>query len=166
MMMLQLARNVRAVRTVLTEVIRKPFPLARELGADPDPQPGRRTTWRPGLRKHRPDRDIRVVIECVACAETVQSAIRFAGRAAHRDVLRPDRPGLRRFLQTLRGLKKELTLKNLLRNPQHAGPRRGHHHVRPVRGCGAADRTRRVSLDDIAGAFGPGARNRKGDRVP
>ncbi len=162
MMMLQLARMSGAVRTVLLEVNESRFPLAKTLGADLTLNPLKDDVE--ARLSENGLTDIRVVIECVGRAETVQSAVRYAGKAATVMIFGLTDPDCAVPYKPFEAFKKELTIKTSFVNPNTQGRAAdiitsGRLQLEPLI-------DKRVALDDIGQAFGPGARNGKVIVVP
>ncbi len=97
--------------------------------------------------------DIRVVIECVGRAETVQSAVRYAGKAATVMIFGLTDPDCAVPYKPFEAFKKELTIKTSFVNPNTQGRAAdiitsGRLQLEPLI-------DKRVALDDIGQAFGP-----------
>ena len=119
MIMLQLARMSGATRIVLLETNEKRFELAKSLGAELALNP-LRDDVAAALREHGMD-DIRVVIECVGRPETVEYAIRYAGKAATVMIFGLTDPDCAIPYKPFEAFKKELTIKTSFVNPNTQG---------------------------------------------
>jgi len=157
MIMLQLARMGGAATTILLETNEKRFALARALGADhvlnpikDDVQAALQTICRG---------DVRVVIECVGRAETVENAIAYAGKAATVLIFGLTDPDCAIPYQPFAAFKKELTIKTSYVNPNTQG--RAADIIASGRLNLADLISDRVALKDAAKAFAPGPRNGK-----
>lgn len=157
MMMLQLARMSGAVRTVMLEPNESRFPLAAALGADLTLNPLRDDVAKE--LAHNGFDDIRVAIECVGRPETVETAIRYAGKAATVMIFGLTDPDCAIPYMPFQAFKKELTLKTSFVNPNTQGRAAG------IITSGKLRLTEligdRISLDRIGEAFAPGPRNGK-----
>jgi len=157
MIMLQLAQMAGAVRTVLLETNENRFALAAALGADLTLNPLKDDV--PAELNRHGFQDIRVVIECVGRPETVESAIRYAGKAATVLIFGLTNPDCAIPYMPFQAFKKELTLKTSFVNPNTQGRAAdiitsGKLHLDEL----ISDR---IPLDQISGAFAPGPRNGK-----
>ena len=157
MIMLQLARMSGAARVALLETNPRRFELARRLGADVALDPAA-CDVAAELARHGMA-DIRVAIECVGRPETVEMAIRHAGKAATVMIFGLTAPDDAIPFQPFAAFKKELTIKTSFVNPNTQGR------------AAAIIASGRLNLADLIGdrlplarigeAFAPGPRNGK-----
>lgn len=157
MIMLQLAQMSGASKIVLLEPNHKRFELARKLGADLvlDPQTsGIRET----LNAHGFS-DIRIVIECVGKAASVENAFQYAGKGATVMIFGLTGPEDSVPYKPFEAFKKELTVKTSFVNPNTQG------RARDIIASGRLNLIDLISdyvqLDNINDAFLPGIRNGK-----
>ena len=162
MIMLQLAQMSGAVRCVLLDVNENRFELAKKLGAELTLNPAKDDVAAE-LKKHGFD-DIRVVIECAGRAESVLSAIEYAGKAATVMIFSLTDPDCAIPYMPFAAFKKELTIKTSFVNPNTQG------RAAQIITSGRLNLkdliSDRIPLDEIGEAFKPGMRNGKIVIVP
>lgn len=152
MIMLQLARMSGAARVAMLETNHQRFDLARALGADLVLDPTEDDT---AARLHDGGfDDVRVAIECVGRPETVEAAIRFAGKAATVMIFGLTAPDASIAYKPFEAFKKELTIKTSFVNPNTQG------RAAQIIASGRLKLDeligRRLKLDEIGKAFAPG----------
>ncbi len=162
MIMLQLAQLSGAVRTVLLEPNESRFPLARELGADLVLNPLKEDI--PAQLAKNGFGNIRVVIECAGRLDTVEAAIRYAGKAATVMIFGLTDPKGSIPYYPFEAFRKELTLKTSFVNPNTQG--RAAEIITSGKLKLSALISDRIALKDISEAFQPGLRNGKTIIIP
>lgn len=157
MLMLQLARMSGVARAILLETNEQRFALAKSLGVDYVINPAREDV--PAALQTICGGDVRVVIECVGRAETVQNAIAYAGKAATVLIFGLTAPDCAIPFYPFEAFRKELTLKTSFVNPNTQG--RAAEIIASGRLNLAALISDRVPLSETGTAFTPGLRNGK-----
>ncbi|HPJ02873.1 MAG TPA: zinc-dependent alcohol dehydrogenase family protein [Candidatus Limiplasma sp.] len=157
MIMLQLAQLNGAVRTVLLETNENRFALAKELGADLALNPLKDDVA--ARLAESGFHDIQVVIECAGRLDAIESAIRYAGKAATVMIFSLTDPKGSISYYPFEAFKKELTLKTSFVNPNTQG--RAAQIITSGKLKLAPLISDRIALADIQEAFKPGIRNGK-----
>lgn len=157
MIMLQLARMNGATRMVMLETNPARFDLARALGADLVLNPLEDDVEAALAKNHFSN--IRVAIECVGRPETVQFAVRYAGKAATVMIFGLTAPDCAVPYMPFEAFRKELTIRTSFVNPNTQG------RAVDIISSGKLRLKELISdrlpLNMIGEAFAPGPRNGK-----